>query len=85
MIRCPAADLVDEAEGWGIARTIARRLVTDTLEHLVAQTRSEPAPAEIESHVPGFIRGQAQNLLTGKSAQLRGPLPPALRSRLGSE
>lgn len=79
-----AADLTAEASTWGIAETRAAEIVADTLEQLIAATRDIPAHASIESHIPGYIRQQAQNLADGRRARIDTHLPLMLLPRLGT-
>jgi len=81
--------LAREATRWGggpgsLTVDSASEVIADTLERLVAATEETPADASIEATVPGFVRGQAKNLLAGKRAELeiRGPL--AFQQRIDS-
>lgn len=78
-----AEDLITEARTWGIDDRQAADAITDTLERLVEATRITPAHDAIRKTIPGYIRGQSQNLLDGKKAQLSG-LPPELRGPIGT-
>ena len=51
---------------------------------IVEATREVPAHPAIESHVPGYIRGQAENLLAGRPARISSTIPLSLRERIGS-
>jgi serine/threonine-protein kinase HipA len=77
-------DLVAEGRSWGIPETVARRAVDVTLEAVVEATRLTDVPASIETHVPGYFRGQAQNLLEGRAARIRSAVPLMSLPRLGT-
>ena len=62
----------------------ARRAIDETLAAVVEATREVPAHPAIESHVPGYIRGQAENLLAGRPARISSTIPLSLRERIGS-
>ena len=79
-----ADDLVAEATTWGIEDARARQLVDDTLHGIVEATRTLPAHRSIDAHVPGFIRGQAQNLLAGKPARIDSHVPLIMLPGLGT-
>jgi len=67
--------LVSEAQSWGIRESVARELVANTLERLTEATRTLPAHESIRAYVPGYIRGQTQNLLDGKPARITSAVP----------
>ena len=75
-------DLIAEAARWGV--TDARPLVDDTLQAIIAATRELDAHASIAAHVPGYVRGQAQNLLDGKPARIPSAVPLMTLEHLGS-
>ncbi|MBT9607958.1 HipA domain-containing protein [Microbacterium sp.] len=77
-------DLVAEGVSWGLTDAAATAAVDETLAAMVEATRVLPAHDSIESHVPGYVRGQAQNLLDGKPARIASHLPLMLRERLGT-
>lgn len=77
-------DLVAEGAAWGLTDATARVAVDETLSTMVEATRRLPAHDSIEAHVPGYVRGQAQNLLEGKPARIASHLPLMLRDRLGT-
>lgn len=77
-------DLVAEGVGWGLTHSSARTAVDETLSAMIEATRVLPAHESIESHVPGYVRGQAQNLLDGEPARIASHLPLMLRKRLGT-
>ena len=79
-----AADLVAEASTWGVPPAIAEQRVRSVLEHIIEATRTVDAPDSIAAHVPGYVRGQAQNLLDGRPARLNTPIPPILMPGLGT-
>lgn len=79
-----ASDLVAEATSWGVPGGEARRAIDETLAAVVEATREVPAHPAIESHVPGYIRGQAENLLAGRPARISSTIPLSLRERIGS-
>ena len=79
-----ADDLVAEATSWGVPGGEARRAIDETLAAVVEATREVPAHPAIESHVPGYIRGQAENLLAGRPARISSTIPLSLRERIGS-
>lgn len=56
-------DLVAEARKWGIDDRQSAEAINDTLERLMDATRTTPARDDIRTTIPGYIRGQAQNLL----------------------
>lgn len=76
--------LVDEARTWGIESSRAREVIARTLDDVIEATRHLPAHESIVKHVPGYIRGQAQNLAAGKPARIDTPMPPILMPRLGT-
>lgn len=76
--------LVDESTGWGIDRSVARAVVETELAAIVEATHSVRAHSAIEAHVPGYIRGQAQNLLAGKPARIPSAVPLMSLPRIGS-
>lgn len=78
-------DLVAEATTWGIEEPRARHIVRETLEAIVEATRTLAAHPSIEAHVPGYIRGQAQNLLAGKPARIDSHEPLLMLPTLGTE
>lgn len=77
--------LVDEARAWGVGAASAREVIGETLDRIIGATRELAAHESIADHVPGYIRGQAQNLAAGKPARLDTSGPPILMPRLGSE
>lgn len=77
-------DLVAEGVGWGLGDAAARAAVVQTLDAVVQATRTLPVDDSIEAHVPGYVRGQAQNLLDGKPARIASHVPLMLRPRLGT-
>lgn len=79
-----ADDLVAEATSWGVPGGEARRAIDETLAAVVEATHEVPAHPAIESHVPGYIRGQAENLLAGRPARISSTIPLSLRQRIGS-
>ncbi len=68
-------DLVTEAVEWGLDARLARTVVEETLEALIEATRTTHCSPSIEAHVPGYIRGQASNLLAGKAARILSAVP----------
>lgn len=68
-------DLIAEASSWGIPLSTARSVVDDTLQRIIQATRELTAHELIASHVPGYVRGQAQNLLDGKPARIPSAVP----------
>lgn len=80
-----ADDLAAEGVAWGLGEATARELVDSTLEAIIAATRRVPAHESIHAHVPGYVRGQAQNLLAGRRARLDTPVPPILMPQLGTQ
>ncbi|MGC0369256.1 type II toxin-antitoxin system HipA family toxin [Microbacterium sp. SLBN-111] len=77
-------DLIAEGVSWGLSEADATAAVEETLASMVEATRLLPAHDSIEAHVPGYVRGQAQNLLDGKPARIASHLPLMLRDRLGT-
>jgi serine/threonine-protein kinase HipA len=77
-------DLVSEATAWGLSGDRALDIVNETLTAAIEATRTIDAHESIEAHIPGYIRGQARNLLAGQRARLTTALPPALMPRLGT-
>lgn len=77
-------DLIAEGVSWGILQSEADDAVRTTLEGLTEHTRTVRVPDSIESHVPGYIRGQAQNLLDGKPARIESVVPLQSLPRLGT-
>lgn len=77
-------DLIQEGLSWGLRQEDAARVVRDTLSAVVAATRAVPAHASIAAHFPGYIRGQAQNLLDGKPARIHSPVPLRALPRIGT-
>ncbi|WP_164878225.1 hypothetical protein [Microbacterium enclense] len=78
------ADLVAEGASWGLSEASATSAVNETLAPMVAATRILAAHDSIAAHVPGYVRGQALNLLDGKPARIASHLPLMLRDRLGT-
>lgn len=78
-------DLVAEAGMWGIAAGRAREIIDSTLDLLIVGTRTLPADASIEAHVPGYICRQAQNLLDGKPARIHSHVPLMMLPRVNSD
>ncbi|MCU1416920.1 MAG: uncharacterized protein JWP32_1094 [Schumannella sp.] len=78
------ADLVAEGVSWGIREDQASQAVTETLEGLVAGTRTVEVPESIERHVPGYIRGQSSNMLSGAAARIPSVVPLMSLPRLGT-
>lgn len=76
--------LVQEGLGWGLPAAAARVVVTDTLDRIVEASHTLPAHESIIAHVPGYIRGRAQNLAEGRPARLDLPVPPMLMAGLGT-
>ncbi len=76
--------LVEEARSWGIPETDAHQIVSDELSAIIDATRSLTAHPSIEAHIPGYIRGQAQNLLDGKPARIVNVAPLMALPRIGS-
>jgi len=77
-------DLVAEGEDWGIPRQIAAEAIEHTLEQIIEATRTLPAHASIERHVPGYIRGQAQNLAAGEKARITSAVPLMALPHIGT-
>jgi len=77
-------DLVREGISWRLTPGDAARVVRDTLRAVVAATRAVPAHESIADHLPGYIRGQAQNLLDGKPARIPSPVPLRALPRIGT-
>ncbi|MGY6496630.1 MAG: type II toxin-antitoxin system HipA family toxin [Microcella sp.] len=79
-----AADIAAEGAKWGIGQARAGEIVGDTLDRLIDATYAVTAHDSIERHVPGYVRGQAQNLAAGKPTRLNTTTPPMLMPRLGT-
>ena len=77
-------DLVAEAASWGVDPSTARSIVDETLARVIEATRLLPAHDTIAAHIPGYIRGQAQNLLAGRRARIESTIPLALMRHLGT-
>jgi serine/threonine-protein kinase HipA len=77
-------DLVAEAVSWDLPADIARAVISRTLDDIVEATRAIRPHASIEKHVPGYIRGQAQNLARGDKARIVSPIPLMAMPRLGT-
>jgi serine/threonine-protein kinase HipA len=58
-------DLVAEAISWGLAADLASGVVDETLDQIVEATHEIDAHPSIRAHIPGYLRGQAQNLASG--------------------
>lgn len=69
---------------WQLPEITGDDLVRDTLRAVVAATRAVPAHESIADHLPGYIRGQAQNLLDGKPARIPSPVPLRALPRIGT-
>lgn len=76
--------LVDEAATWGIHRSAAGGIIGEALEDIVQATREIPAHETIANHIPGYIRGQAQNLVAGRPARIDSVVPLMSLPRLGT-
>lgn len=79
------SDLVQEAVSWGLAESSAVTIVDSALEEIVDATRELEAHESIERHVPGYIRGQAENLRAGRPARIPSAVPLMALKRLGTE
>jgi serine/threonine-protein kinase HipA len=77
-------DLVSEAGSWGIPSNLAAEAISDALDQIVEATRKITAHTTIEKHVPGYVRGQAQNLAAGKPGRIVSPIPLMAMPRLGT-
>jgi serine/threonine-protein kinase HipA len=77
-------DIVAEGRSWDIPESVARRTAVVTLEALVEATRETDVPSTIASHVPGYVRGQATNLLEGRPARIDSPVPLMALPNLGT-
>ena len=77
-------DLIAEAEIWGLPADRSGETIARTLDEIVEATRTIPAHQSIEKHVPGYIRGQAQNLALGKRARIESAIPLLAMPRLGT-
>ena len=77
-------DLTAEAESWGVPADRASETIAGILDRIIEATRKVPAHPSIERHVPGYIRGQAQNLAAGKPARIVSPVPLMAMPRLGT-
>lgn len=77
-------DLVAEAGSWGLPVELSRETVASTLDQIVEATRTIRPHESIERHVPGYIRGQAQNLARGEKARIPSPIPLMAMPRLGT-
>jgi serine/threonine-protein kinase HipA len=78
------ADLIAEAGTWGIDASRARETVDGTLNLIIEATKTIPAHASIEAHIPGYIRQQTQNLLSGAKARITSHVPLMMLPRLGT-
>lgn len=77
-------DLTSEAEGWGVGASLAASIVDETLHAVIEATRTVNAPDSIRRHVPGYIRGQAENLRAGRPARIPSAVPLASLPFLGT-
>lgn len=77
-------DLLSEAVSWGLTDARARAIIDETLERIIEATRTVPAHASIAAHVPGYVRGQAQNLLAGRPARIPSAVPLMALEHLGT-
>ena len=77
-------DLTTEAESWGVPAARASEVIARTLDEIIEATRSIPSHPSIEKHVPGYVRGQSQNLVDGKPARIVSPVPLMAMPRLGT-
>lgn len=77
-------DLVAEAVSWGLERARATFIIDETLEQIVEATRCLDAHPSIAAHLPGYVRGQAQNLAAGKSARIASAVPLMALEHLGT-
>ncbi|UFS57704.1 HipA domain-containing protein [Subtercola endophyticus] len=77
-------DLVAESEGWGVPADRSTETIARTLDEIIEATRKIRAHTSIEKHVPGYIRGQAQNLNAGKRARISSAIPLMALPRLGT-
>jgi len=78
------ADITAEALSWGLPAADIAETIADSLERIIEATRVITASPLIELHVPGYIRGQAQNLAAGKKARIASPIPLMAMPRLGT-
>ena len=79
-----AQDLITEAQQWGIATGTAERIVHNTLDRLVQAVDTELVPPQIAARIPGFIRQQAQNMLDGGPARIKGAIPAYARPEIAT-
>jgi len=77
-------DLVAEASSWDLPADLSRETIARTLDQIAGATRTIQPHKSIEKHVPGYIRGQAQNLSRGKKARILSPIPLMAMPRLGT-
>jgi len=78
-----AADLVTEAHAWGLDHSVAQPIVEEVLHSLTELTRTLDAHPSIAAHTPGYIHGQAKNLLDGKRARITSSIPLVLQKSIG--
>jgi len=76
------ADLVSEAETWGVPALAGRETVERLLHNLLDAVDDAPLPSAHPDHLPNYIRHQARNLLEGRAARVTTPLPPLLMPRV---
>ncbi|WP_440708581.1 HipA domain-containing protein [Herbiconiux sp. YIM B11900] len=77
-------DLVAEAEAWGVPADSARETIARTLEDIVEATWELSAHPSIEKHIPGYVRGQAENLAAGRPARIESAVPLMAMPRIGT-
>lgn len=77
-------DLAQEAASWGLEPDRATAVIDEALAEIIAATRVIEAHPSIAAHIPGYIRGQAQNLAAGKPARIHSPVPLMAQRHLGT-
>lgn len=77
-------DLAQEAVGWGLEYDNAITVIDEALEQIIEATRTLEAHESIAAHIPGYIRGQSQNLAAGKPARIASVIPLMAQKHLGT-
>lgn len=77
-------DLVEEAANWGIEPGRATDVIDEALGEIIRATRTLEAHPSIAKHIPGYIRGQAENLAAGRPARIDSAIPLMARRHLGT-
>jgi serine/threonine-protein kinase HipA len=77
-------DLAIEAAGWGLDFDRATAVIDEALVEIIEATRVLTAHPSISAHIPGYVRGQAQNLAAGRPARTDSAIPLMAQRHIGT-